>query len=472
MTEIARELALKTFEVAIRNGAPEQPEFLRVLIAAAQEDTDETLSLNNVVEQAIAKEFPFLRPLSEAGTIPDGACIAKWTEAVSSVLIGLRSWNSGFVNSLSQLRAWLAAAHALDVGSAGLGSVGAQLRGGALASGILQIIQSTDIGPFGGTDRRFPNLQQELKQITAESDYERLHQMLPYLMPEFRQDVWAAVVLLWKLDPYSLAKTIVDKDDVHFSLFVCMALNDSAAVFARCVALISFKFIAITRLRQAHRISDLSRDWPENLQQLLLEVSKTPDWAGWMIALFKYPSRDPQACNALADSLAQLREEHWIEFIRALSLEHSHAAAQPVADIMVRFASKAGEIDATVMWAVAFKEWNNWDYSKANAQAHMFAPMSCALDYPVAMHYSQWNEVELHNEEARLVRAVEALEQTWFESASDLITERNRLLSRLRLVRHAPELASGRVGLLPPPVQPDPSPYILARYSYFDVTVR
>lgn len=121
------------------------------------------------------------------------------------------------------------------------------------------------------------------------------------------------------------------------------------------------------------------------------------------------------------------------------------------------------------MWSIAFRRWDEWNYAKGEKQAHMLAPAACALDYPVSMYYSHLSAQELNSEEARLTQAVDEVEQQWFDSASDLITERNRLLSRLRLVLQARAIAAGSAKPLPPPIQPDEDLYARVRYHYHDM---
>jgi len=85
-----------------------------------------------------------------------------------------------------------------------------------------------------------------------------------------------------------------------------------------------------------------------------------------------------------------------------------------------------------------------------------------------------WNRhtVELGINEFRTgIRWIETVEQKWFNSVTDLVTERNRLKSRLRLVQHGIDLANGSAQALPPPIQPDVDLYARTRYHYHDVNI-
>jgi hypothetical protein len=92
--------------------------------------------------------------------------------------------------------------------------------------------------------------------------------------------------------------------------------------------------------------------------------------------------------------------------------------------------------------------------ARAEDQAYLFAPAACAFDYPVATYYSKIPSHERDEIEAALALSVETIDQQWFNSSTDLITERNRLLSRLRLVVHGRVLAGGRANLLLPAIEP------------------
>ena len=84
------------------------------------------------------------------------------------------------------------------------------------------------------------------------------------------------------------------------------------------------------------------------------------------------------------------------------------------------------------------------------------------------MYYSKILGHKRDKLEVALALTVEMIEQRWFNSSTDLITERNRLLCRLRLVAHGRMLASGPADLIPPEIQP-PDAYTSVRYSYFEI---
>ena len=123
------------------------------------------------------------------------------------------------------------------------------------------------------------------------------------------------------------------------------------------------------------------------------------------------------------------------------------------------------------MWDSAHKVWSGWGYGKHEGDSAMFAPSACALDFPVAMYYASMQSNERSAEESKLKEAIDKVEQEWFTSVTELVTERNRLKSRLRLVQHGTALAKGSGRALPPPIQADADHYAETRYHYHDVNI-
>lgn len=472
MNGTAQDLARSTFQSAIEEGPAEPPTSLSQILS--QLDANEQLhSLDTEsLGHSLYDDFPFLGPMVSAGIAPDSASSATWEAAVRWVLNALRNWDVYGANALNKLRALLVAVHALDARAAGLDSVAAQVTSSHLTAGLLRIIESTDVGS-GFNERRFPEVSQEIESLAKNGNFERLGQLIPHMTVLPSPDSWSAVVLLHKSAPEALASVAVKRNDALFSLLICVVLGAQAVAFAIQVQNAVFKFVSVSHLLQEHRTGGLPQGLGDTLRTLLLQVAQTSDsdWAGWMQAFFKCPGNDSLLDAVMASVLVELDVQHRTAFLKALSLGYSHRAAAPVANIMAQFAQMAEEHKQKAMWNIAYQIWSDWNYAKGESQAHMFAPAACALDYPVAMHYSSLPPEELSAEERRLKDGIEMVEQQWFDSASDLITERNRFLSRLRLVQHAIGIAAGGTQLLPPQIQPDADLYVRTRYHYHNVNI-
>jgi hypothetical protein len=401
--------------------------------------------------------------------MPDGMNRGEREAAVRGVLTGLRNWTPSSLYADDELKALLTTINALDFEWAGIKEVAEYISSKVLIQGLLSLVNLSVILPWGGDERRFPDARHTLKATELRGNYVGLAMTSQHLMPQASSEVGAAIVLLWRLEPASLGKAIAFRDDIYFSLLVRNILGDRNAEFAVQVPLFSFKYLSVENIEHAHRRGDTTQDWGALLSTLLLQAAQTPEWAGWMLALLRFPAEDSLVTLVIPKVLAKLHQHHWSAFVDVLPLGYSKGAAKPVSYIMVKFADEAGQEKGNELWSICFERWTRWNYGKHDEQFFLFAPAACALDYPVAMHYARLIGHELDGEEAAVALAIETIEQQWFNSASELITERNRLLSRLRLVLHGRKLAAGSADLLPPAVSPPNDSYTRVRYGFHDV---
>lgn len=471
MNPAAMSLAQARFQAALTPGASTAPFALSQLLAQLSTDSQSPAVDAEPIGHSTGDEFPFLPYMFAMGTPPDAAASAAWEAAIRWLLSALRNWDASEANSLNQLRALLGAITALDANLAGLSSVAAQVASSQLIAGLRHFIESTDVGA-GLNARRFPELCQQIESLASSGNLEQLWHMVPHMNVFPSPDFWTAVVFMYHADPAELAAIIERRNDVLFSLMICTVLETQAIVLASRVNNLVFKFVSVANSWQ-DRSAVPGQSTQSTLQALLLQVAQTSaaDWAAWMQALFKFPGNNSSLDAALASVLQQLSQAHWTAFFRALSLSYSHRAAAPVASILVPFANSGNAVGKTLMWAIAHQVWSDWGYGKHKGDSAMFAPAACALDFPVAMYYASLQSHDRLAEESKLHEAIETVEQEWFNSVTELVTERNRLKSRLRLVQHGIALANGSDQALPPPIQPDADLYVRARYHYHDVNI-
>jgi hypothetical protein len=124
------------------------------------------------------------------------------------------------------------------------------------------------------------------------------------------------------------------------------------------------------------------------------------------------------------------------------------------------------------MWRLAFARWDKWDYCSDDRDKHLFAPSACSFDFPVVMYYTLLPLDEAQAEMTKLLEGIAAVEQKWFANFSELVTYRNRLSSRLRLVQHSFTIRNpppGGINSLPPCIEPD-NEFSEVRYRFFDVS--
>ena len=471
MNPTAIRLAQDRFQASLNVGTSIIPVSLSQLFTKPNTGFELQNFDTETIGHSMDEEFQFLRNIIASGEIPDTETITVWESAIRWLLSALRDWDSSEVNSINKLRALLGAVTAVDVNLAGLSSVASQIASSQLIAGLQGLIENTDANP-DFNERWGLKFHQQIESLANGGNLEHLMYMIPHLIIYPMQDFWVAVKFMYNADPDALASIIERRNNVLFSLMICTILETQSIELASRVNNLMFKFISVANIWQGRSAHPLQIS--ENiLQILLLQVANTSnaDWASWMQALFKFPGNNTPLNSALARILEELSQEHWEAFFKAISLNYSHRAAEPVANILTPFTNSNDTERKTLMFAIAYKVWSNWSYGQYESEIAMFAPASCALDFPVAMYYASLPNDECLAEKNDLLEAIETIEEKRFNSVTDLITERNRLKSRLRLVQHGIDLAIGSTQALPPNIQPDSDLYTNTRYYYQNVNI-
>lgn len=339
--------------------------------------------------------------------------------------------------------------------------------------------QETAIQPFlDGLGRLLQHIRVDADQWGDETraagrggDYRTLGNFLRHLHSEFPPYFHMSVLLLARFAPDRLAHHIEKRRDVYFSAAVRNVLDAEAAKFSLSVDDITFKFICAYRLSNM-RPADAPEGSVDVFCSLLLQVARTDSWEPWMQALVRYPYADTVVEQALSMALVQLTATHWSAFVNSIELWTYAGTVGPVARILVPFFHELGIEKSADMWRLAFERWDNWDYGSGGKGEHLLAPSVCSFDFPVSMHYALLPLEEVQAEEARLQEKIETVEQKWFTDVTELTTFRNRLSSRMRLVRHGLAIRNAppedAVDPLPPSIEPE-SEFAKVRYRFYDV---
>jgi hypothetical protein len=342
----------------------------------------------------------------------------------------------------------------------------------SLLDGLVMLLKATDLDTRSHRHRIDDNQRHEETQTAGRShDYRKLADLIRHLYVELSPDVHLTILLLMKFAPDRLADKIREKQDVYFSVSVRDVLTDDAPEFALSVSDVTFKFVCAFPLAEAGA-TNAPEGSVDVIRELLLQVAETDLWRAWIFGLVQYPRADTVAEKALPGALAQLTASQWADFVDAVELWTYAGTAGPVAKILVPFLHGLGNEKSADMWRLAFERWNKWDYGRDEKDKHLHAPTSCSFDFPVAMYYALLPLDDARAEEARLLEGIATVEQKWFTDLSELMTYRNRLSSRLRLVQHGfairtspPEGANA----LPPCIEPD-NGFAEVRYRFFDVS--
>lgn len=301
--------------------------------------------------------------------------------------------------------------------------------------------------------------------------YSELGHMIRHLWMELSPDVHMAVMLIWRFAPDKLAQHIDERLDVFFSVAVRDALAEYAPRFALSVNDVTFKFVCASPLADV-LLANAPEGSVDVIRELLLQVAQTDHWQAWLLDFARYPKAETVAEKALSEALTQLPPVHWSAFVDAIELWTYAGTAGPVANILVPFLHELGNEKSVDMWRLAFERWDKWDYGRDGKDKHLCAPSICSFDFPVAMYYALLPLNEAQAEESKLQQEIAAVEQKWFADFSELITYRNRLSSRLRLVQHGFTIRHsppGGANALPPCIEPE-SEFAEIRYGFFDVS--
>lgn len=466
MNSNAPSLARDTFLQAVQPGPAREPAAVAAVLAKLQVEGDGVLLNVGELEDALDAEFPWRNQLVFQSRQPESDELDAWTQTIRWLVQSLLEADMRAVGSARRVQVLLTALGSLDVGYDGLSAISGHFAGTHVPTSIISMLQRVE-QISEGLDARSNEWLQGLPDQIKAGNFKMLQQAQRVLQPRFHVGIWTAIFLLWKLEPTELAHLLNTRDSILLSIIVCMALDADAPLFALQVESVTFKFISLSWLER------LKGTYPEAnpldvLEQLLLQVAKTPHWKGWLHATYEYPDAGSEESRVLAEALTKLAEPQWRDFIFALALSTSPGSAQAVAVILTHVASKLGSVKTQSIWSEAFERWNAWDYGSGEEHFHLSSPQVCAFDFPVAMYYAHMSSAERDALERGLQNAIVHVEQQWFTSESKLCSERNRLASRLRLVRHGSALAAGGEDALPPPVQPD-SEYAEVRYRFHDV---
>ncbi|MCY1165776.1 hypothetical protein D9M73_56870 [compost metagenome] len=464
--ELVRDLFLR----AAGPGTTAEPAAARALLGRSivlDMHNDEVDALERM-EHQLVDDLPYRNALLFQDKAPSPDELDRWEAAVRWVLQALKEWDSQKEGALPRLQVLLSVLGLLDdVACTGTDAVIVHLPPGKLKPELVKLMTAVGTEDPQDSNRRSAQGRLELRAVVQQDNLERLKHLTRNAPQIVHSHIWMAVHLLWKLDPRELAHIIRVRNDPVVAMGVCEVLRDDAATFALEVDNTAFKFLSVPYALRAHSSGVTGTDWRAVLCQMTIQVAQTPQWKAWLEAWHKYPSGTTLLDEALADALTQLPHERWNEFVNAIQLGTYRGSAQSYFDILRRFAASMGEAGAKPMWEFAFRRWDTWNYGKGEEHNFMSAPAACALDYPVCMYYSQQPAQMLADLEAELATAVDNIEQLeWFPSESAVITERNRLLSRLRLVGHARAIAAGEAPPLAASITQDE--YSVIRYRYFN----
>jgi hypothetical protein len=465
MNKISQDIAIAAFQASTNKGEEFAPTALKQLLKVLKQDCMYETDLNSLATE-IRIEIEYIESLHNGHNTDERYCL-KWEGAIRWTLRQIKEWGrEDGPKHIEALRALVTSAYVLDVEGFGLARVASFIVTEQVRAGLAQLLADHMFRPLMN-DRTSREAHDEVRDLAAAARYDRILPRYHHLFFGPGGDFSACVILLHATFPETLAETLELKDDINFSALVNEVLREKALRYALEVSNIGFKFACVAPFLHANR-DTIPSGYDAPLGALLLQVARSSDqnWERWMQAFFKYPGAYDVLEKALASELPALEERHWLAFLRAPLLGYSYQRAASFANLIMHFGRAAGDEPFARMCKLAYQVWDEWNYRERDPQSFMFSPRACAFDFPVAVHYANHTDESLSVEELRLKQAIDSIEQQWFDSASALLDERYRLMSRLRLVLHGRALKNGSTEALPPKIEQEAHHYYRARYMY------
>lgn len=467
MNPDAPPIAKDAFEKAAQPGPAREPSAVNVALTKVPSGGEEGHVDVSALEEALDAEFPWRNQLVFQSRQPAAGELDAWAEAVRWLLEAIVSAKIDSEHDSRRFQVMLAALGFFDVSGAGLGVVLDRFAGTHVCASLASLLARAGFLADELNEDSKAFLEELAKQVRA-GDFKRLQYAQRVVRPNFGAHIRTAVLLLWKLDAAQLVRILDQRDSFILSMMVCEVVDSETPLLALQVQNLTFKFLSMSWLERLNSAKS-GVTAVDVLRDLLLQVAKTPHWKSWLSANYKCPENTgAQARGALAAAFVQLGEEQWRDFIEVVALSTSRGSAESLADILNQVAGNLGDEKTQPFWDAAFARWDAWDYGKSQENYYLSSPQVCSFDVPVAMYYARLPAQQRLAEEMRLQQEIADVEQQWFVSESQLCTERNRLASRLRLVRHGSALAAGGNEALPAPVCPD-SEYAEVRYRYHNI---
>jgi hypothetical protein len=181
-----------------------------------------------------------------------------------------------------------------------------------------------------------------------------------------------------------------------------------------------------------------------DLIQILIRIGgKAARWKAWMKLFNEYPSRYAWLQLSLGAALANLSAVAIKEYVDSIHLSllpwnplPFRGLAYPdsrscVGHCLTEFQKAASEPLRKTLWSMAYEHWKKWDFGTPDEI--LVQPCRSALDYALAgnsqdnlTHEERQNAIESARDQ------IIDLENKWFSSVTEILSERNRIISRIQ----------------------------------------
>ena len=290
--------------------------------------------------------------------------------------------------------------------------------------------------------RHFDHVDEQFLLGCAHHNWESIDSVIHHII-DFLYDprLSCAVRSLSILSPLSLYKILNDLDNVEALISVINILIPIQTKMALKAAIDSkswpLKFFTL-RLSLDQDYDSTSNEFDVLWAQLLLQASEyEEEWVKWIAVFNAYPSRYPKLQRAIGITLCGASEASLIQFFDVMEL----SSASKRQDLMHAFKEVQGcedKAQRNLIWTIAHKRWEKWDFGIAAANNDLFSLQSTALDFAVAMYYHDYlSEGEMAETERKLRAEFYDVKNSWYESITEYVSAYNRHLSRFQPLGHA-----------------------------------
>jgi hypothetical protein len=190
----------------------------------------------------------------------------------------------------------------------------------------------------------------------------------------------------------------------------------------------------------------LSPTHEQMLSRVLLKVAlDEPRWLAWMKLFNSYPVRYPALQAALGAALAEAGDAAIDAYVNSIILTvipiksvMPNSNRQCIASCLRRFRASASSSKRTALWSKAHDRWSSWGFDRENPQTYLFNVGRCGLDYALVGFAAEcMNDIDRGEANKAILATLSMLENDWYVSLTDVISQFHRILSKFQPYAHA-----------------------------------
>jgi hypothetical protein len=403
---------------------------------------------------AFSDEYSFIQLARAAQVRPSDVDMKKWSTLLRWMLEKLTNWNTGNDPQLRTLAAVFIAGTMSDIDHELWGLLpspfGANQR---LVETLQAMLKSCNVLIDAPLHIRAPISTKEaidrFAAANAAKDWKEINECLDSFGDYISASVLQAQAtrILARCGKNDLLSVLSGIDEALLAASFVDAIWDEDTYLALAVDCTSahFEFAAL-------RSAVYRRGHPPPIVQaldfLLIKMSADPGrWRDLMDIFNRYPVRYPRLQDALGRALASVplqAREAYIAAIQLNDVAFDDAGRENVAACLRAFQAQANRNQREAMWRLAYDRWSAWDFGRSDANTHLLQIRASLLDYAIVGY-----AIECLGVNAAMQARVDilakslSLHQSWYLSASAMMTDWNRSLSSFQPFGHAEHILAG-----------------------------